>query len=310
MIRFLSVACVFVVCAACVTTPPPPKMSTAEAFAPADSAPVDAAQTRAALGAPKDWARQYRRDIDCERNAHELKQHNGREVAWTYAVACITKGGFTQLESLVDHWDEELRTRPEAPALIAQILASRGGHLRVDLEILQQKRIPVFDLNSALKQSGAFKGRYLVFVGKISELKEKKGKTELVLLEQALGSESAMVLSNGRGYGSSGTSSGSGSAKWRSNGVMGSGSASGSYSRSGSSVSGEFEQRVTDVFEETGQEVIAKIKQPDPFLTVDKNLVFLVRFDGAARLDTDLAGEGSGDALRTALVTLISYHDL
>ncbi|MDP1829377.1 MAG: hypothetical protein Q8L48_39290 [Archangium sp.] len=310
MLRSLSVACAVVACAGCVTTPPPPKMSASEAFAPATVQPVDAAQARAALGSPKDWARQFRRDIDCERNANELKVHNGREVAWTYVVACISKGGFTQLESLVDHWDEELRARPEAPALIAQILASRGGHLRVDLEILQQKRIPVFDLASALKQSGAFKGRYLVFVAKISEAKEKKGKTELVLLEQALSSEAAMVLSNGQGSGSVSSSSGAGTAAWRSNGVLGSGSASGSYSQGGSSVSGQFEQRVTDTFEETGQEIIAKVKQPDPFLTVDKNLVFLVRFDGSARLDTASASEGVEDPLRTALVTLISYHDL
>jgi hypothetical protein len=293
----------------CVVAAPKPKMSADEAFSPPPpDGPVSRAQSRAALGPPKDWARQYRRDLECERAAHELVPAHGAEVAWTYLKACIEKGNFTQLKTLVENWEDDLKTRPEAPSIIAQIIASRGGHLRPDLEILQQRRIPVFDLASALKQSAAFTGRYLVFVGKIAEAKTSKGKIELVLAEQTLTSEVASVLSGPR-TGAVSTSSGSGQVGFRSNGIVGSGSAQGSYTNRSTTESGRIEQRVTDTFEDTGQEVIAKIKQPDPFLTADKSLVFLVRFDGALVTDTEAASEGE-EPYRTALVTLISYHDL
>ena len=162
--------------------------------------------------------------------------------------------------------------------------------------------------STALKQSSAFKGRYLVFVGKVAETKVSKGKLEMVLLERGLGSDTQNVMSGPR-YGSVSSSSGQGALAWKSNGVAGSGSASGSYSRGNSSVSGNMEQRVTDIFEDTGQEIIVKLKQPDPFLTVDKNLVFLVRFDGSLVGDTSNVSEGE-EPPRTALVTLISYHDI
>jgi hypothetical protein len=148
----------------------------------------------------------------------------------------------------------------------------------------------------------------VVFVAKIAEAKEKKGKIELVLLEQAMSSDSERVLA-GAASGTVSSSSGSGSAAWRSNGFAGSGSASGNTSSSSMSASGVTETRVTDVFEDTGQEIIAKIKQSDPFLKVDKNMVFLVRFDSALVGDTSQLGEGE-EPQRTALVTLISYHDM
>lgn len=310
MKQLLSVCCVVVFAGACVTAAPPSKMSAAEAFsAPPTEAPVDRAQSRAALGPPREWAKQFRRDLECERGAHELELNHGHEVAWTYVKACVEKGNFTQLKMLCENWQDDLKTRPEAPSIIAQIIAARGGHLGPDLEILQQKRIPVFDLASALKQSVAFQGRYLVFVGKISETKMAKGKIELVLLEQALSSELATVFSSGPRSGSVSTSSGGGQGGWRSSGIVGSGSASGSYSNRSTSEYGRVETRVTDVFEDTGQEIIAKIRQPDPFLTVDKNMVFLVRFDGTLVGDTENLSDGE-EPHRTALVTLISYHDI
>ena len=84
---------------------------------------------------------------------------------------------------------------------------------------------------------------------------------------------------------------------------------SGSYSNQNRSEYGNIETRVTDVFEETGQEVHARIQNPDPFLVVDKNLVFLVRFDGTVVTDRENTSEGQ-EPNRTALVTLISYHDM
>ncbi len=304
--RSLGWVALLVVGSGCATPAPVPKMSAAEAFAPAEQSVVDSATARASLGSPREWAKQYRRDIDCELEARTLLKTIGRDVGWTYLKACITRGHFTQLEALVQNWEDELKTKPEAAPLIAQVIAARGGHLGVDLQLLQQKRIPVFDLNSALRQSAAYKGRYLLFVARIAETKEVKGKTELVLLEQALSNETASVMS-GPTYGTVSTSSGNVNATWRT--TTSSGAATANYAHRGTTESGRMERRVTDVFQETGQEVIARIKQPDPFLRVEKNLVFLVRFDGMLASDIGVANKGE-DPLATALVTLISYHDL
>lgn len=293
---------------ACAAAKPVEKMSAEEAFAPAPSTQFAPSQAKALIGAPKEWAKQFPRDLECEKGARGLEEAHGHEIAWTYVKACITRGGFTQLKTLCENWTEDLKTRPEAGSILAQVIASRGGHLKSDMEIVQQLRIPLFELSAAVKQSSAFKGRYLLVIGKIAEAKEAKGKTELVLMEQAIGSDLTSVITGPRSASVS-TTSGGGSAGWKSSGIAGSGSASGNYQKTTRSESGRAEMRVTDFFEETGQVVIAKIKQPDPFLRVDKNLIFLVRFDGTAVADTENTDEGD-EPHRTALVTLISYHDL
>ena len=77
MKRLLSVAAAAWL-GACVVAAPPPKMSADEAFSPPPAtAPVSAYQSRAALGPPKEWARQFRRDLECERGATELVPTRG-----------------------------------------------------------------------------------------------------------------------------------------------------------------------------------------------------------------------------------------
>ncbi|MBS1152140.1 MAG: putative lipoprotein [Myxococcaceae bacterium] len=306
--RVIVTLAVGVLAVSCATAKPETKMSAEEAFGPSVARKLTPAEAKAALGPPKEWAQQFRRDLDCERAAKELEANYGHDMAWSYLKGCITKGGFTQLKTLCVNWEEDLKTRPEAGSLIAQVIGARGGKINTDLQIVQEARIPLFDLASALKQSSAFKGRYLIVIGKVGETKEAKGKFEVVLQEQALQSDISRVMS-GPSYGSVSSGSGKASAGWKSTGVHGSGSASGSYSNTRVNESGKMEQRVTDYFDETGQEVIAKMKQPDPFLRSDKNMIFVVRFDGSVVADNENTSEGE-QPRRTALVTLISYHDL
>lgn len=310
MKRFVLLVSGVILSTACATAKPAEKekVSATEAFAPPAAEQIAPARSKAALGTPKAWAKQFRRDAECERAARDLEAVHGHETAWTFVKACVAQGGFTQLKALCENWTDDLKTRPEAPSMIAQVLAARGGHLRSDLELVQQGRIPLFELGAALKQSSAFKGRYLLFVAKISETKQAAGKTELVLMEQAIASETSSVMTGPRS-GSVSSTSGGGSVAWKSSGAVGSGSASGRYSRDSHSEYGKVETRVTDYFEETGQQILAKIKQPDPFLPVDKNLVFLVRFDGTAIADSENTNDGE-EPRHTALVTLISYHDM
>ncbi|MFZ5441211.1 MAG: hypothetical protein ACOZQL_14475 [Myxococcota bacterium] len=276
---------------------PKPMLKAEEVFVPSGGPPVTSAeQSRELLGTPKAWASQFRRDIDCAQSARTLKIQVGAEQAWRYMKACAEKQGFTQLELFCSDWTDFLRDDPAAPSLIAQTIANRGGHVERDLEVVRKHRVALFGLPTAVRQPAAFKGRYLVFVGKIAELKDKRGKAEAVVLEQSLSSELSLVMTGPmRG--------GRGSAKWGSSGALGSGSAS--YG----SVSGDVEQRQTDSFEETGQEVVLKLRQLDPYLTVDKNLLFLVRFDNAVIGDTADLSDGE-EPTRTGVVTLISYHEL
>ncbi len=292
---------------ACAVSQPATKMEAANAFAQPAVATSDPRLSKVALGTPKVWARQYRRDLDCERAARDLDTYYGHDTAWTYLKACVMQGNFTQLKMLTDYWTEDLRNRPDAPPIIAQVLAARGGHVQSDIELLQRQRIPLFELGAAVKSAPAFKGRYLVFVGEIAESKTAKGKTELVVMEQRVGSEMSNVLTGNR-YGSTSSSATSGSARWSSSGILGSGSAAGSTSGSSGTVSGQVETRVSDVFEDSGQEVLLKLKQDDPFLRVEKRTLFLVRFDGAKVTDAENTGEGE-EPKRVAMATLVSYHD-
>jgi hypothetical protein len=300
---------VAVLCA-CASQKPAEKMSAQEAFSSAPEHPAGGVAARPTLGTPQEWASQYRRDVECELAARDLKVSYGEDIAWKYLTkGCVPRGVFTQLRALLDNWTQELLTRPEAGSLLAEIVAKRGGIVPSDLTMIQQKRIPLFDLNSAVSQANAFKGRYLLLTGKITQIKSHKGRTELAVDEVAAASQSTVVMSHEGRTGSSSARDSSASAEWKSNGIMGSGSASGKSSTSGFSQSGGVEDRVSDYFKETGQEAIIKLKQPDPFLRTERTLVFLVRFDGTAISDNEDTGE-SEEPRKVALVTLVSYHEI
>ena len=197
-------------------------------------------------------------------------------------MACAERDDYTELPTLLAHWLPELKVKPEVPDLLAHVLASRGAHLHEDLELLHRSRVPLFDLRTALTQADAFKGRYLVFVGKYAE--SRGG--EVVLLEQELFSETSSVMAPTH-FGTQGYSA------W------------GPFSAE----SGRIDTRTWEYFEGTGVQIVARLREPDPYLTADKDLVFLVRFDGA-RVDHAEGTSDGPEPMHTALVTLISYHGL
>ena len=308
MFRVVVGLCVVVL--GCATQESAKKESVDAVFAPPPPSNAPAAK-RAPPKSPESWARSFRRPGECEAAARDFATQYGADFGWTHLKACIGRPDFGLLETLLQNWPQDFKNRPEAPQLLAQVIANRGGSIGPDLALLQQRRLALFELGAALRQPEAFKGRYLVFVGKIEKLRSAKGRSELVVLEQSRGSDQTAVFSGKtRGSVSSSRSSSSGSGRFSSTGIVGSGS--GSYNRSGSSsgasMYGDMEQRVSYEFSETGQEVFVRLAQPDPFLAVDRNFVFLVRFDATKKSDVD--GSSDEDPLMTALVTLISYHDV
>ena len=284
----------------CATTTPP-KVSAADAFGGTPSVAVDEPSptrpppSKRALDA---WANAFPRAFECAFGAKGLIGQEGRSIAWAHAKACAGRNDFGMLSWLLDNWIPELKSKPEAAGILAQVIANRGGSVPADIRLLQQKRLPIFELNAALAQPDALKGRYLLFVGRIQQFKTNKGRHEMVVAEYARGSAEGFALV---GTVSNWTHQGSGTANV--------GGVAGSYSGSGSGTHSVSEARVTTTFEETGQIVFTRLTGVDPFLSVDRSFLFLVRFDGTRQVDEENAAE-EVEHHTVALVSLVSYHEV
>ncbi len=235
-------------------------------------------------GSPEKWAKQFWRPQDCARAARELAQELGGETAWAYLKACVAKGDFTLLRTLLDEWAEPLRTKPESPKVVAHVIAARGGTVRSELRALQGKGLQIFDLASAMKQPKSFAGRSVLFVAKVDEIKVVKGRAEVTLLEMVSVSEAAdaSVGKHGGGRAVSGATSYVG--------------------RQADTV----DVPVTHTFEPSGEVILVKLKEPDPYLAAERSFLFLARFEGS-RVPDDTDDD---DPHPHALISLISYYDI
>lgn len=309
-IGLLGVALSAVGLVACAT-PKLPTTSAAEAFG---GAPVSTATPLpdggVALVAPpvrprvslEPWARGFVRAGECLGSVRVLVEQQGRAAAWPYMKACAARPDYGLLQSLLDEWLPELKSKPEGAGVIAQVIANRGGGVGADLQVVQRKRLPIFELAAALSHPEAHQGRYLVFVGRIDRFKSARGRHEMLVMQRARGSDESRVFS-GQTLAINSTAPGAVAINSQF------GSFAGSLASGGSITMGMQEARVTATFEDTGQEVITRLTAADPFLAVNRSFVFLVRFDGAKRLDTDDSSEEE-EPRTAALVSLISYHPL
>ncbi len=285
-------------------TAQPPDAKKPRRVASADvAADDDQATSDVTIARPKSlekWAKGFRRPVECAVGARDLGKTYGRDYGWDALKACVNRGSFTLLKEVLDVWGEDLRTRPDASLVLAQIIATRGGNVGQDLIMLQEKRVPMFELKAALNSPQTFKGRYLMFVARIGDMQTKKGKVELAVNEMTLQGSTENVLV-GRRTGTSASVSASAA------GRVGPYSASGSYAASGTRVSGDVETRSTTEFVESGESALVRLKQADPFLSTERNFLFLVRFDGAVVSDADGVEE---EGRKTALTTLVAYFDV
>ncbi len=231
---------------------------------------------------PERFARQFKRPLDCEQAARGV-QRTAPEKAWAYLRACVNRGGFTQLNSILDNWAGDLKSRPDASVLLATIIAARGGHVKSDLQLVHSKRLPLFDLTSAVQQEAAHKGRYVVFVARVAAAKEHKGKVEVTLYDVQIGTQ-AVDKTIG--------------AQVESTGLYGGNTR-------------VHQETFQETFTESGLQIYGKLANPDPFLAVDKQFLFLAKFDGAKLGDVTADEESaSEDPQKVALVSLVSYHDI
>jgi hypothetical protein len=238
----------------------------------------------------KAYATTFPQQVGCEEAARSL-QPVSRDHAWQLLKACVARENFSMLKPLIgDAWAEDLRTRREAPTLLAKPIARRGGSIDRDISELQKARVPLFTLAAAMAQPNVFKGRYIVLRGKVDDLRAAKGGAMTVTIaEYAVSGQ----LKESRTQGPV--------AQWR-----------GGRSRSGgnSAYRDDFEvkrQFVSDnTSEETGREALGRLAKADPFLQPDKEFIILARFDGVRSTDD---GESEGEAAEQAILTLYSYFE-
>jgi TolB-like protein len=239
--------------------------------------------------------------FDCEGAARRLRE-TAPDQAWAALVACVERqgwprGDFTYLERITSgYWDQDLVSRPDAPRLIARIIAARGGDVEGDIPLVQKSRVPLFTLAAALRQPEVYRGRWVLVRGALSEIRQEAGKPAAMMRETSLRATSRDVqvgtVSRVDRTGSS-TVRGDVQASGRYSASSSSGarySSSGSYSASGSSQyssSGRTDystvkQRFDNERVETGRLALGRLAQADPFLEPEKDFLFLARFDGVS----------------------------
>jgi hypothetical protein len=77
---------------------------------------------------------------------------------WSRLWRCVARGRFTALRNVLDGaWDHELQTRPDAPWLVARMIAERGGDVDDDLRLVHERRVPMFALSQVLARPDLYR---------------------------------------------------------------------------------------------------------------------------------------------------------
>jgi hypothetical protein len=271
--------------AGCAETHPDPLQPTrVELSQPAQQQAQQQAQARRPFDAGA-WVAMQDGARDCEQSARAIRRDNPDE-GWQAMRACVEKGKFArgakfvELEQVVTNWASELTARPDAPSLLAQLIANRGGDTDGDLVQLQDNRVPLFSLSAAMQQPAVYKGRLILLRAQVRETKMPEGNAAaaspgvtLVLDESAFQSvhnynERTLSMTRGtyRGY---------------------------QYEASKKDVTDNH----NNVARPTGRAVLGRMPEADPFLQTQRDFLFLARFDGVAKEEAHTVG----------VVTLIKY---
>ena len=282
--------------AACASSPRVPEpVPTAPGPAPTETAASSGAPQRPSTFNARVWVGWQETAMDCEASARAMRQSNPQH-AWEALRACIeigrfNRGPFTQIALLTSYWDDELRVRPDAPRVVGQVIANRGGDVDGDISRLQRVRMPVFTLAASMKQPDVYRGRYVIVRARLFDVKMDEKNATAMLAETSMRPAEALRDSGDvyvSTYSSSsahrGSSSGSGAYDTdRYGSGRGSYSSSGEsgYSSSGSSTYGRAKRYYENVVNATGLQALGRLPEADPFLEPNKEFVFVARFDGA-----------------------------
>lgn len=236
-------------------------------------------------------ARRFDHAADCDAEARDIQRRNPTR-GWKLLRACVARGDFTDLRALLDGpWDHALRTQPDAAALVAQLIAVRGGDIDTDVGLLHQHKVPVFTLSDAIAQPEVYAGRLLVMRARVADLR-KRGNQVTVALHEYAHSSGTVYAAVGPGHQHTRNINHQGRA----------GGVSAHDHVQTVSRHNRVEQRMVTDDSETGLEALGKLPKMDPFLEPDKDFILLVRFDGMRHRAAATDGPSSMPE-----VTVLSY---
>ena len=268
------------------------------------AAPVARSAPTRPLGEPRSFGARYATPTQCEAAARRLLA-TSRDDAWTALTSCVNGQHFTLLGAVLgDAWAEELRVRPDAAQLLAQVVAKRGGSVDGELPLLHARKVPIFGLTAAVSQPEVYKGRYVLLRAQVADVRIDGDKPTVWLVEQKLGS---VEFEHPVGYGSrkDSTTVYSG-AVGGDVGVLGRSNLGGQVSSSQREQSTSTARRFDNVSEETGREALGRLPKADPFLEPGKDFVVLARFDGIRV--TSGGDDEDEDAPRLPVLTIVGYY--
>ncbi|HEY7724554.1 MAG TPA: hypothetical protein VH880_04425 [Anaeromyxobacteraceae bacterium] len=311
MTRLLPLAAAALVACATGSTPggKEPFPGAAPAAAPgarAEPAPAaQAAPSSADLANPRAVAARSTRPEGCEAAARAA-QAVSRDRAWEVLRACVERGNFTLIRRLLDGaWDPELQARGDAASVIARVVAARGGDVYGDLNLLRQRRIPIFGLAPAAGHPELYQGRLLLVRARVDDVRTEKGKTTVRLSEFALAGQVKFVEDDSRTARRS-SSRGAASGEYRTS-RHGSGSGRAEFTRSGESYVTKESKRLENTPQETGIQALARLPAADPFFEPGRQFVVLARFDGVREVPGE--EEDEKEVVRLPVLSVITYAE-
>jgi hypothetical protein len=227
---------------------------------------------------------------DCVQRAVDARRRSV-DAGWEILKACVERSKYDRMRylgipSLLDGtWDSDLATRPDAPAVIANFVARRGGDVNSDLPQFHKARVPIFTLSTAFEQPDVYKGR-LVLVSALLEARKDGKKTQLQLSELAVGAQGTEYdVRNVRWkktHTSTGTVQGGRNSSY--NNQSASTSYNGKYNNEETWTTSKTRVRYDNTFKPTGTRAVAKFVNQDPFMLPGKQYMFLARFDGVLKV--------------------------
>ncbi|HYO58412.1 hypothetical protein [Archangium sp.] len=280
-----------------------PRRLLAEGERPAPAARPEASP-EPSRPAEKAFGARYATPAQCEVAARRLLA-TSRDEAWAALKSCVERTHFTLLNALLsDAWAEELRVRPDAAQVIAQVVAQRGGSVEGELPLLHARKVPIFGLSAAIEQPDIYKGRYLLLRAQVADVRSEGDKPTVWLVEQGLGSvasEQPVGYSTQKDSVSvrSGTLGGD-------VGLLGRSNLGGQIASSERELSSSTVRRFDNVSDETGREALGRLRKADPFFAPGKDFVVLARFDGLRV--TSGGEEDDEDAPRLPVLTIVGYY--
>lgn len=253
---------------------------------------------------PRTFSSRYATPAQCEAAARRLLAVS-RDDAWAALKSCVEGTHFTLLGAVLSNaWSEELRVRPDAAPLLAQVVAQRGGSVEGELPLLHAHKVPIFGLTAAVAQPEVYKGRYLLLRARVADVRSDGDKPTVWLVEQQLGS---VASEQEVGY-----STRKDSVSVKSGSLGGDVGLLGRSNLGGQMLSSDREQQSTtvqrydNISDETGIEALGRLPTADPFFAPGKDFVVLARFDGLRT--TSGGAEEDEEAPKLPVLTIVSYH--